>query len=461
MKKLALLLIAFLILPTILAVNLNVEKISSNEVLIKGIKSPAIFNIKITNTGSTDSFQFYNLAGFEMFPKGTVTINAGQTKEVEIKITRIGEFPKSQFYTFPYYIRGQDGSETEEQLTVELIELKDAFEIGSGDINPESNTLEIYIHNKKNFNFEKINVKFNSAFFSKEEEFSLEPNQRKDFSIQLNKEDFKKLMAGFYTLKAEVQVEDEKANIEDSIKFVEKNILTTTKKDFGFVISTKIITKTNEGNVLKKTETVVKKNIISRLFTSFTPEPDFVERQKLTIYYTWSREIKPGESLEILVKTNWLFPFLIILFIVIIVISLKIYSTTNLVLRKKVSFVRTKGGEFALKISLLVHARKYIETISIIDRLPALVKIHEKFGTEIPKRVDEKTRRIEWNFEKLEAGETRLLSYIIYSKVGVLGKFALPSAIGIYEREGKIKEVESNKAFFISEQKVGDVEDEY
>jgi len=46
----------------------------------------------------------------------------------------------------------------------------------------------------------------------------------------------------------------------------------------------------------------------------------------------------------------------------------------------------------------------------------------------------------------------RTLTYIIYSKVGVLGKFALPTATAVYEKDGEIHETESNKAFFIAEQ---------
>ena len=34
-----------------------------------------------------------------------------------------------------------------------------------------------------------------------------------------------------------------------------------------------------------------------------------------------------------------------------------------------------------------------------------------------------------------------------------MGKFALPRTTAIYEREGQIKEAESNKAFFVSEAK--------
>ena len=267
------------------------------------------------------------------------------------------------------------------------------------------------------------------------------------------------MIAGFYTLTAKVSVEGEEASVEGVIKFVEKNIVTTTKKEFGFLITTKIIEKKNTGNTVERSETVIKKNIISRLFTSFSPEPDFVEREGTSVYYTWDQEIMPGETLEIIVKTNWVFPFLIILFVILIVILTKKYSETNLVLKKKVSFVKAKGGEFALKVSIFINAKKYVERVNVIDRFPLLVEVYERFGGDQPSRIDKKNRRLEWNFEKLETGETRILSYIIYSKVGVLGKFALPTATAVYEKDGEIHESESNRAFFVAEQRTKDVKD--
>ncbi len=46
-----------------------------------------------------------------------------------------------------------------------------------------------------------------------------------------------------------------------------------------------------------------------------------------------------------------------------------------------------------------------------------------------------------------------MLSYIVYSKIGVLGKFALPSTTAVYERAGEVHETTSNRAFFVAEQK--------
>jgi len=461
MKKIFVSIILFLmIFPSILALNLNIEKQSSNEVMIAELKNAVIFNLKITNIGASDNFEFYNILGFDMLPTEKISISEGQTKDIQIKIFPREGIKHRGFYTLKYFIRGQEPSNLEEQeLTFKLIDLKDAFEIGSGEVDPESNSIKIYVHNKVNFEFDEIKAKFNSAFFNFERNFSLEANEKREFSVQLNKEDFRKLMAGFYTLKAEINVQDQKTELEGIIKFIEKNVLTITKKHYGFIINTQIIEKINEGNVLVDSETVLKKNIVSRLFTSFSPQPDIVERQGLIVYYTWNKKIKPGETLEINVKTNWLLPLLVILFIVVIVVLVKQCSKTNLSLRKKVSFVKAKGGEFALKVSILVNAKKYVERISIIDKLPMLVKVYERFGGEKPTRINEKNRRIEWTFEKLEEGETRMLSYIIYSKIGILGKFALPSATAVYERDGKISETTSNRAFFIAEQRKGDIED--
>ena len=221
--KIILLMLLLLILPQVLAISINVDKQSSNEVMIVGLNEPAVFDLKITNLGTTDNFQFYNLLGFNMYPKGTTLINEGKTKEVQLKISPIGNFTHRGAYTFSYFIRGQDSSEVKKELTFKIIDLDDVFEIGSGEVDSASNSLEIYIHNKVNFDFEKIDAKFSSAFFDFEEDFPLEPNQRKNFDVQLDKDDFKKLMAGFYTLNAKINVGNQEANVEGIIKFIEKN----------------------------------------------------------------------------------------------------------------------------------------------------------------------------------------------------------------------------------------------
>jgi hypothetical protein len=446
------------ILPNISAINLDVEQMSSEVAMVQGVNMPSIFNLKIKNSGSPDNFMFYTFFGSGLFPKELVSIAGGETKEVKVEVYPRDDFDQHGKIKFDIFIKGDSG-EISYPLILDIINLNQAFEIGAEEFNPESNTVSVYVKNLANFKFNEITAKFSSSFFDFENTLSLDPYEKKSFEVILEKNRFKELMAGIYDVKADIKAGNEETSINGIMKFIEKDIVTSSQDEYGIVVHTRKISKLNEGNVLSTSSTILKKNIISRLFTTFSPEPNLVEREGLSVYYTWIREMKPGERMEIVVKTNWLLPLLASLLIVSIVILTKQLSRTSLVLKKKVNFVKAKGGEFALKVSVVVTAKKFVEKIHIIDRLPPLVKLHERFGGEVPKRADEKAGRIEWDFAKLQAGESRVLSYIIYSKVGILGKFALPTTKAVYERDGQVHEAESNHAFFLADQIKKDRED--
>jgi hypothetical protein len=121
--------------------------------------------------------------------------------------------------------------------------------------------------------------------------------------------------------------------------------------------------------------------------------------------------------------------------------------------KKKVVFVKTKGGEFALRIVLYVRALKNIQKVSITERIPGIVKIFKKFGLIEPTNIDEKKRIVEWKFDSMNAGEERVVSYIVYSKIGIFGKFELAPAIAIYDCNGQVYEEESNRVVFTCEEK--------
>lgn len=455
-KRLLCFALAVLLLPTILAIDVSVKELTKNNVMIIGLGQPTVFNLSVINKGYEDNFLFYTFFGSDYEPKERVSIARDIPEVVEFKVYPRDDWKGRGLTNFYYFIKAKDGSEVKEQLTVNIIDLGDAFEIGAGDVNPDSNSIELYIKNKVNYKFENLSVRFKSAFFTLDKQIALAPYEKEVFTIQLEKEDYNKLLAGYYTMNSQVMYEDLKSEVEGKINFVEKNILTTTKRNYGWVINTQIIQKVNEGNTVESSQTILKKNIVSRLFTSFSPEPNLVERQGVEVYYTWNQKINPGEVEEIVVKTNWLFPFLIIFFIIIVAVLAKRSTNKSLAVHKRIGFVKAKGGEFALKVTLTLEAKRYVENIKLIDRLPPLVKMYERFGGEDPKRIDKTTNQLEWDFSRLDRGEKRSVSYIVYSKVGVLGKFALPPAVALFEKDGKIKEVESNKAFFLSQPRSND-----
>ena len=173
MRKYLILLVVLFMIPSLLAINIDVEKHSSEETMILGLDSPATFDLSITNEGKTDSFIIYTFFGAGYTPKGKFTIRANNTKNIDFIINTPSVVQKTGLNRFDYFIRGSDNSEYEGEFTAIVKELGESFKIGANQIDPKSNSLEIYIENTENFNFEDLDVKFSSAFFEIEKKFSL------------------------------------------------------------------------------------------------------------------------------------------------------------------------------------------------------------------------------------------------------------------------------------------------
>ena len=192
-KAVAFIIIALFAISPVLALYLEFPTERDEATLIIDLNEPASFVANITNKGSSGNIQFYNLLGFRMLPSSSVSISSGETKEIKLDIYAPENFAQRGFYLFQYFIKNQNGEQQERDMLLKIVELKDAFEIGAQEFDPESTSVDIYIFNKEKFNFEKINAKFKSAFFEIDKEFSLASNSKQEFTIKLDKESYKLL----------------------------------------------------------------------------------------------------------------------------------------------------------------------------------------------------------------------------------------------------------------------------
>tara|TARA_Y100000310_G_C20633896_1_gene790148 strand:- start:665 stop:1864 length:1200 start_codon:yes stop_codon:yes gene_type:complete len=394
----------------------------------------------------------YSLVGVNMWPNNSFHIVSGQTTNLRVEmwpekaiIDKRGSFP------FTYKIKNSFGDIQEDDIFIKIVNLKDAIEINSYTVDLESDKAVIFVKNKVSLPFDNIKARFVSSFFDFEEEFSLDKYGKKEFEVLINKESIKNLTAGSYIIITDIETYDTKERIENSFRFTEKQEISSGESKKGILISRTEVKKINEGNLYSIVQINIQKNIISRLFTTFNAEPVDVERDGFIVNYKFQQEIGPAETFMVRATTSWLYPLILLFAVIFIGYLTKTYVTAFLVLRKRAVFVKTKGGEFALKISVVVRAKKFLEKITIVDKIPDLVKVHERFSTHEPDKIDEKNRRLEWYIDSLQPGEERIFSYIIYSKVYPIGKFEIPQATGVFEREGKIHETNSNKVFFVTE----------
>jgi len=447
----SILIILLLTLNLISAINLDISTIPITDTIITDLNNPTTFELNIKNLEDPDDFEIYSVVGLNINPEQAFHID--KNKKITIQITLQDSLKSKQgLNSFEYKIRNSKNEIQREMITLKLLKLEESFSIIPETINPKSETITINIKNLAKIDFNKISLNLESTFFNYNEEISLTKSETKEIEIPIQKDEIKSLSAGNYIAKANIGIDNIKKTKEFLINFIEQVDIQTIENKEGILILRKEIIKKNIGNVQKLVEITQEKNILEYFFTTSNDKYSDIEFKGLRVKYTWTKELIPGDQLKIILKTNWFFPVIIIILILISIYFIRKSVHSNLIIRKKVSFVKTKGGQFALKVSLKLKAKTFIQKIKVIDKLPHLVKLYPKFGVIAPDNIDEKNRRLEWNVESLNKDEERIFTYIIYSKVGVVGRFELPSSHATYEKEGKIKEAESNRSFFINEQ---------
>ncbi|MDP1695739.1 MAG: hypothetical protein Q8L29_02395 [archaeon] len=455
-KSLILLVFTSILFLSFASADLSVSKEDKGSIVIAELNNPAIFEFTINNSDSPDSFEIYSLLSVSMSPKGTFALLSGSNK-LEVKAYPSEEIREKVegFYNFEYQIKSMSSSYIfKDTLRVKIVPLKNILEIKPVPLQQNSPEEIITVRNTENAHLYDLKIHFDSVFFESDGVVSLEPYESKNITVSVNLDKTKKLLAGPYVVTADVQYNDAKTRLNGILKYLEKEGTSVMTEHEGFIVRKTIITKTNEGNVETRAKVEVKRDIITRLVTINSLEPTRTERKGLFVYYTWERELKPTESIIVSTTTNYTFPFILAILVVFVALLAKIYSNTALVVTKRVSFVKTKGGEFALKVRLCARAKEHVDKIQLIDSLPGLTKLYEKFGNK-PDRIDG-ARRLFWNLGSLNAGEERVLSYIIYSKMSVTGRFELPAATAVFQKDGKNMEVWSNRTFFVAETARGD-----
>jgi hypothetical protein len=455
MKKKALISLLLVISINILvisAIELDISERPISNAYITELKEPATYELKIQNLEESDSFQIYSLVGIDISPK-SFELQSGEIKNIPIELNpqKILRKHRDTPYRFEYKIKNSKNQIQQDTLSIKIIDLEYAFSVETKNIDPDSKKVILEIRNNLFNNFPELELKITSAFFEHEETISLSSNEEKQIEILIDMDKLKTLDAGNYLMNTQVTTRGGTSYIESQIQFLEQEGIETKKTEEGFFIKRTEFIRKNIGNTKKPVKITTGKNIFSSIFTSINIPPTETKMQELDKIYIWEKELIPNEELKIIIKTNWFIPIIVILLILIIIYLSRKSKYSNLDLTKRVSFIKTKGGQFALKVSLKVKAKNHLEKIKLIDKIPPLVKLYSRFGATEPDKIDPHNRRLEWNIESLNKDETRIFSYIIYSKIGVVGRFELPYARATYERNGKINETESNRSFYINE----------
>ncbi|MFH1801857.1 MAG: hypothetical protein ABH864_00225 [archaeon] len=453
MKNWGLLLLVGILLCSLVAAEtgFEVEEIDEGSVVIVDIGNPAHYDLIINNLGKEEEFRVFTLVGVMIEPTEYFVLPPGKTT---VPITAyMGEKILSErrgLLSFEYQIKGRTRDLFKDKLLVKLVSLDEILDIEYEPVHPDNTFAKISVSNKENVRIQNLTIIAESVFFRESFVVDLGPYENETFTIMLNKEGTGNLMAGPYLVSAKVVTGDEEKEFEGFVDFLEKEGTSVADSTEGIIVRKTTVRKINRGNTQVVANVSLRRDVFSRLFTTHTDEPDGTNRDGFFVEYVWTRSLSPGEDLTVRSTTNYTFPFIALLVIIAIGVLVRMFYWRAVLVKKKTTLVRTKGGEFALRVVLRVRARKTVNKLQLIDRLPAMTKLYDQFGKK-PDKIDKETRRLVWNVGHLGRGQERVYSYVIYSKLNVVGRFELPRASALYEMDGEPGESYSNVAFFAAE----------
>ncbi len=451
---LAILPVLLLSIPSVLAeTGLSVTPIKS--FVFKELEAPATYELTVKNGENfEDNFYIDTLLDIEISPKSLGSVAAGGTKRFTISVNPSQDLKSKQAgknFAFEYFVRGDRSKLAKDSITVGIFSFPDALEITfPPSIDPEQKEVTVGLRFRHDITL-SANVKATSELLS--DTFSV-----KDLSIEkqeavLTLNDLKGKNAGVYKITFEFEIDGEKVIAEKDMVLSPVVTVKTDEETTGGILSSETkVTKTNNGNSATDVSILLNRSVVSSLFTTFSDAPKTRKDGRFYLY-EWEKELNPGESYTVSLKTNYYVPFLVFLLLLLALVVFKIVTKSPVEITKKVARVRTKSGAFAAKIIISAkNTGKPVSNVKIIDRLPAFTEIlSNKFSVLTPSEI--KKRSVVWSIPQMSTGEEIMFSYIVYSKVNIFGRLEVPPAVVTFiDSKDNFLESQSDKIYIISEE---------
>ncbi len=227
-----------------------------------------------------------------------------------------------------------------------------------------------------------------------------------------------------------------------------KEVSSVKNKKFLKSVEEKIFTSSSN---IANTQTIrVPVNLISRFFISTEPDSKTMSDEEGR-YYAVELTLNPGETQNVYITTNYRYITAVAAALIIILIMYFLFRSPIKIKKGVVNVQMKEGGISDIKVVLEVKsiAKTPLKNITIVDYIPNIADLDRGFveGKLKPDKMlkhHKKGTILKWHLAEIAAGEERIISYDLKSKLSILGDFKLPRAKVIYIVKGKEKHVYSN-----------------
>ena len=409
---------------------------------------PVKFYLNITNHNINDDYiTIYTLLNMNIFPNSPFVVKAGETiivpVSVYIKKRSIGK------YTYTYYIKGNYGT-VRDSFTAKIVSLNDALNIKLPDISKEDKIITLHLTNKENINFENLTISSND-FIKFSKTIDLGPKQKKDINITLDKNNAGEITAGMHTINLLIGIKGTTIERQELINVEEyKNLKQETNEERHFLIYKTKLTKTNIGNSKTTATLSLTMKPFAKAFTRFSIKPTSIIRYNNNVIAVWQKQLQPNEAFNIEATTNYLWPIILLIIIIAVILLVWKFSKEKVKITKRVTKLKARPkGITAFRVTLnILNKGSTIEDMVVTDMLPGIMNLYEKETKTKPKVNGNK---VLWRIGQMLNNEEHILSYVIYSKIKILGKLELPKTkVEYVDEKGQKHKTYSNSVMIIN-----------
>ena len=449
----------FFIPMTVLLMLLNIAYAASFDVKVTPVNDKIVvdevaeFDIAVQNNLDTDEEYTIKKAGYPFWDMYTKPLQNPITLKVPAQSTR-----SIKLFVDPLYITSVDtytldvgivlGRTGEEQKAPITVGIKSTEPLIGGyiptvltstSISPEKIdprgefTIRIVLNNQNVLDYPNLTIRIESNLFKDGLFVPLGPKE--DKTIEVTKE-----LDAMTTPQEDRLViaifKDERLIVSPIVKefeVIEYMIQEDLPKEQSFLKirkGIKIVSNNPDYNGIVKIGTTPIKN----LFMTTSPRAEIVKENGKQ-YLVWQVEVGPSRTISVYTTENYR-PIVVIVVLVIAAIVLYFLFRSPIVVRKAIGNIgMSEGGISEAKIVVRVKNRsaKQITNIEVMDNLPHIAHVEKELsiGSMQPHAVlnhPKKGIMIKWAIETLEAGDERVLSYRMKSRLPILGEFNLPAA---------------------------------
>ena len=318
--------------------------------------------------------------------------------------------------------------------------------------------INVEVANKNPKYNENMTFVLDAGLFTEQRSISLGPYEKKQFTIEktlnpLEKPD--KYFVDAYFLSYQNNKSTIVGRIPRSLVYEIVEYGSFERKvdvEKGFMYSKQTTMLSNTGNK-EKTELIkVETSILKMLFQKTDPKPGQMITEQENRYYGFDVTLKPGESKQIQITSDYKVLFWIVVILLVIGVIYFLARSPIVVKKSYTNLTMREGGISEMKVIIHIKNRSYKsrENVIVTDRVSNIAEVLKDFpvGTLQPSSIlkhDKHGVVIKWEIDSLDGFEERILTYNIKSRLSILGEFRLSRAKATFTQFRRKRTTSSNR----------------